>query len=114
MKYCRHCGAEMYDDATTCPKCGRADQYDEDYVVPTKTNGFAIAGFILSFFGGLLGLIFSIVGLVQINRRGNQKGKGLAIAGIVISAVMMIVWELVANTMLQQLESMMHVLALIC
>jgi uncharacterized membrane protein len=44
----------------------------------------AIAGFILSFFCSILGLIFSIVGLNQIKQTG-QGGRGLAIAGIVIS-----------------------------
>jgi Tfp pilus assembly major pilin PilA len=49
----------------------------------------AIAGFVLSFFCGLLGLIFSIIGLSQCNNsNGALKGKGLAIAGIVISLVM--------------------------
>ena len=31
----------------------------------TGANGFAIAGFVLSFMGGCLGLIFSIIGLVE-------------------------------------------------
>lgn len=53
------------------------------------SNGMAIAGFVCSFFFPLLGLIFSIIGL---NRSKNMfgKGKGLAIAGIVISVVMWI------------------------
>ena len=24
MKYCQHCGAELYDDAVVCVKCGRS------------------------------------------------------------------------------------------
>lgn len=52
----------------------------------TKTNGFAITGFILSFLLPLLGIIFSIIGLTQAKKR-RQKGEGLAIAGIVISCV---------------------------
>lgn len=51
------------------------------------TNGFAIAGFVCSLvLFGLLGLIFSIIGLTQIEKNG-QDGKGLAIAGIVVSIV---------------------------
>ena len=49
-----------------------------------KTNTCAIVGFILSFFVGLAGLIVSIVALNQIKKR-NEKGKGLAIAGVVFS-----------------------------
>ena len=51
------------------------------------TNGFAISGFVCSLvLFGLLGLIFSIIGLSQIEKNG-QEGKGLAIAGIVVSIV---------------------------
>lgn len=49
-----------------------------------KTNAMAIVGFIFAFLLPLIGLILSIIGLVQINKKG-QKGKGLAIAGIIVS-----------------------------
>lgn len=39
---------------------------------------------VCSFFTSIIGLIFSIIGLNQIKRQGG-KGKGLAIAGIIIS-----------------------------
>ena len=61
-------------------------------------NGLSIAGFSLScaaiisnilLFGlpGIVGLILSIVGLCQCNNR-SEKGRGLAIAGIAIGAVL--------------------------
>lgn len=56
----------------------------------TGTNGMAIAGFVLSFFCSLLGLIFSIIGLNQTKQR-NQGGRGLAIAGIIISIVSILI-----------------------
>ena len=49
-----------------------------------KTNVMAIVGFIFAFLLPLVGFILSIIGLVQINKKG-QKGKGLAIAGIIVS-----------------------------
>jgi hypothetical protein len=53
-----------------------------------KTNGLAIAGFVCAFLLSLVGLILSIIALNQINKsNGMQKGKGLAIAGIVIGAL---------------------------
>jgi hypothetical protein len=61
--------------------------------VPTnpRFNGFAIAGFVLGLLGGvLLSVIFSIIGLVQIPRR-RQRGKGLAVAGLVLSGVWVVV-----------------------
>jgi len=55
-----------------------------------STNGFAIASLIFGIIGGfLLGIIFGIVGLVQIKNRG-QKGRGLAITGIVLSGLWLI------------------------
>jgi len=57
--------------------------------VPTNPNfnGFAIAGFVLGLVSAvLLSVIFSIIALVQIRRR-RQRGKGLAIAGLVLSGV---------------------------
>ena len=66
----------------------------------SKTNGFATAGFVcgilsLPFFCcccgfpfNMLGLIFSIIALVQINAAVDKpEGRGLAIAGLVCSAV---------------------------
>ncbi len=51
-----------------------------------KTNPLAIIGFILAFFLPLIGFILSLVGLIQINKK-KENGKGLAIAGIVVSCV---------------------------
>jgi hypothetical protein len=55
--------------------------------VPTGINPFAIVSLVLSLCGGgLLGLIFGIVALVQTKRTG-QRGRGMAIAGVVISSL---------------------------
>jgi hypothetical protein len=51
---------------------------------PQGTNGMAIAGFVLSFFCSILGIIFSVMGMNQTKRTG-QSGYGLAVAGLVIS-----------------------------
>ena len=62
-----------------------------------KKNGFCIAGFVLALLSfitagitSLFGLILSIVGLISASKK-NQKGKGMAIAGIIISALFIIV-----------------------
>ena len=60
------------------------------------TNGFAVAslvcslfGWVCMFIGAFLGIIFGFVALSQIKRTG-QKGRGMAIAGIVIGAVVLV------------------------
>jgi hypothetical protein len=60
-----------------------------------KTSGLAIASLILGIFGfctfglaGIVGSILGIVGLIAISKSAGQlKGSGLAIAGIIVSAV---------------------------
>lgn len=97
MKYCSKCGYEMLDDAVVCPKCGQRNAYHQHYERnayhqrnSTSTNGFAIAGFLCSFFIPLLGWIFGAVGMAEANQM-DDKGKGLAIAAIVISTIKFII-----------------------
>lgn len=52
------------------------------------TSGLAIAGFILAILIAPIGFILSIIGLTQTGK-GKQKGRGLAISGIVISLLLM-------------------------
>ncbi len=62
-----------------------------------KTNSFATTGLILGILSltcccgfpfNILGLVFSLVGLSQINRHPElYEGRGLAIAGVILSAV---------------------------
>ena len=64
--------------------------------VKVKSNGFCTAGLVLSIIGlctigstSLFGLIFSIIGLISASKK-NQPGKGKAIAGIIISAIIVL------------------------
>lgn len=55
---------------------------------PETTSGLAIAGLILAFVFAPLGFILSIFGLVSAGKPG-RKGKGLAIAGLIVSLLIM-------------------------
>ena len=66
-----------------------------------KTNGMALAGFICSLAGllifgvvlGLLGIIFSAIGLGKIAKDSSKwKGKGMAIAGLIVGVIDIVVW----------------------
>lgn len=100
--FCHNCGHQLPDEAAFCTACGanlkthsQAPSQAQHNIQPTTTylanatptNTIAIVGFILSFFIALAGLICSIVGYN--NAKKGAPYKGLAIAGIVISAVWM-------------------------
>jgi hypothetical protein len=58
---------------------------------PQKTNGLAIAGFVTSLACcSPVGIILSAIGLNQISKDPNQKGKGLATAGLIIGILFFI------------------------
>ena len=56
----------------------------------TGSNGMAIAGFVLSFFIPILGLIFSAVGISKANKLPQRTGYGLAVAGLIISILFIV------------------------
>ena len=69
-------------------------------VTAPRTNGMAITGFVMGILSvsgciccyglpcNILGLVFSIIALSQINRNpAVEKGRGLAIAGLILSAI---------------------------
>jgi hypothetical protein len=68
-----------------------------------KTSGFATTGLIFGilsfaccpkFLLGTLGLVFSLIGLSQINRRPEHyEGRGMAIAGIVLSGASLLLFS---------------------
>ena len=108
--YCPNCGEQIADNTAVCPSCGAAVNSfretqtsripDTQYIqpdpqlsyygvpVPPPYSGLSIAGFVLSFFAPLIGLILSLVGLGDCSRTW-KRGKGLAIAGTVISGMYM-------------------------
>ena len=113
--FCSKCGKDMPNGATFCDNCGNSLQGEQKQPVQNTTNTYnkevaepklnimAIVGFILgcvslliNFAGivGMVALVFSIVGLTQINNNGG-KGKGFAIVGIILGAVG-VIWGLVA------------------
>ena len=101
-KYCSNCGNEIKEGANACSNCGTMVNADSKPAVVVnnvqstqgKSNGLAIAGFIVSLVSTLLccgsfnviSLILSIVGVVKA-KDYDGSGKGMAIAGIIISSI---------------------------
>jgi thiol:disulfide interchange protein len=86
--FCTQCGAPAGTPTYQAPVsnnfAGQNNVYNSQ-----PTNGLAIAGFVLSMIGcGFpIGLILSAISLGQFSKNPNQKGKGLALAGLIIGAV---------------------------
>ena len=68
---------------------------------PLKNSGMAVAGLVCSVLGlmccgpvgSILGLVFSSIGLMEINRNRTQlTGKSMAVAGIILSVVGLLVF----------------------
>jgi hypothetical protein len=118
---CPTCGAQNQPNAAFCSQCSTnlmappggmpypgiqpgppmPGMYGAPTVVP-RTSGMAIAGFVLSFFCNVLGLIFSIIGYNECKRsNGAVTGGGLAMAGIIISVLSLlftILWFAAVST----------------
>lgn len=100
-KFCMNCGKELNAGATFCESCGarndgrgpvQAAQPTYQAVPQKKSNGCAIAGFVISLLCGCalapLAFILSIIGISKSKTTGS--GKGLAIAGLIISIISML------------------------
>ena len=100
---CVKCGAPV-DGKAYCPQCGtptaqmNGQQPGQTLGNPSKVLVFGILSLALS--SGIIGIIFGIIGLVQANRYNQTYGpvskqvsigKGLSIAGIVVSGLCLIV-----------------------
>jgi len=97
---CPNCGAVNLPNSAFCSQCatnlmappGMGAPHMMPLYAQTRTSGMAIAGFILSFFCGLLGLIFSCIGYSECRKsNGTVTGEGLAVAGIIISILSMLI-----------------------
>ncbi len=109
---CDKCGSEVDSNAKFCPNCGAkiepTEKAERVEVVEATVKGdsgnkvnnteigynvMSIVGFVLSFIPipkfRLVALVISIIALVQISKT-KEKGKGLAIAGIAISSLIVI------------------------
>lgn len=105
--HCRHTihiSASMSGGTAFCPVCGKEfsvpvfphEQVMNEFrnnetgcQVGRSNRGLAITGLILSCCCSLPGLIISIIALCNMKRENNYDGQGFAIAGIVISIILM-------------------------
>ena len=72
-------------------------------------SGMAITALVLAFLLPLVGLILAIVSLVKFNKGDRRKGKGMSIAALVISIIMMIGSNiLVYNVMNKTMDQVSH------
>lgn len=78
-------GRRMQDQRNSGYQYPQHYNYPPQY--PAPTSGMCIAGFVCALvLPGVLGLIFSIIGIKECDEKG-MNGKGLGIAGLVISIV---------------------------
>ena len=98
--FCPNCGKVIDDKAVICPYCGVAT--GKNQVSESSSNTLAIVGFIFSFFIPIVGLICSIIGIKK-STTLNGKGKGLAVAGIIISVISIVISIIFMNTLMAEI-----------
>jgi len=80
-------------DSNPSPNSAPPEQppVNQDTTQPSdKTNTLSIVGLVLAFVAPFIGLIISIISLSQI-KKSREQGRGLAIAGIVISSIGLVI-----------------------
>jgi prepilin-type processing-associated H-X9-DG protein len=121
--YCSKCGVQNSDGAAQCVNCGGVlmdtPQQAEVQPVPVaatdpKTSRLASTAFVMGLlsmtcilwpFLGLPAIVCGIIALVKIgNSKGQLKGTGLAVAGLVIPAVLTLVVPMVLAIMMPALS----------
>ena len=112
-KFCSNCGQKLLKKDNACSNCGmlvNGEKKKENQpntvvvnstVINKKTNGLAISGFIVSLISSILccgafsiiSLILSIIGVAKSDDY-DDTGKGLGIAGIIISVIGIIIFTM--------------------
>ena len=106
--FCKNCGAMLTEGTRVCPNCGAEINQGSSYNIQemqapfteSKLSWKALVGFIVSLAGiivlalpcGIVGLIFSVLGFNEIQRSTEYKGRGFALAGIVVAILDVVVW----------------------
>lgn len=87
MKYCQKCGAEIYDEAVICPKCGC--QQPTAKPVPANEEGEKYTGLII------LSVLIPLAGLIIFCVNNNTypvKAKNCGLAALISFAVGMFIY----------------------
>lgn len=114
IKYCLHCGKKIQSDSVFCTYCGQKIEYDkminqENKELKEKNTG-AIVGFIFAFipYFTFIGFVISLSSLISAKNYKEQR-TGLAIAGVVISSIILIISAYIASIRLQHGESIWEI-----
>ncbi|MBO5328061.1 MAG: hypothetical protein J6B04_02675 [Clostridia bacterium] len=91
--FCKVCGKEINENAVVCPHCGCGVAQAQK-----STSVAAVVGFIMSLVSlfisfyciiPVLGVVFSGIGM-SATSYGKKKGRGIAVAGLVISIISLV------------------------
>lgn len=103
--YCKKCGEEILGDVKYCPFCGAPVAEEKKQQKNTSNNeNYNVASIVGIIFGGtffilpflylfpLVATVSSIIGLIQTSGSNNsQKGKGMAIGGLILGIIGLVV-----------------------
>ena len=98
---CPKCNRKNDDTAIFCIYCWKEmklEEIKEVKIVRPRLNPLALAGFIVSMasvsvglfgLGGIVGIVLSSIGLSKV-KKNNERGRGFAIAGLIVGIIAVI------------------------
>lgn len=117
MIYCKKCGKKIPDDSQFCQHCGEKLEYEkieyESNTALKEKNTGAIVGFIFAFipYFTFIGFIISLSSLISAKNYKEQR-TGLAIAGVIISSILLLISGYIVAIKLQHGESIYEIYGL--
>jgi hypothetical protein len=116
MIFCRGCGKEIHESASTCPHCGAPQKVQNlasdsnssglKYIIPIGRSGWAVAAGYLAFFSLVafpapFALFCGLMGLRDIKNNPEKLGKPRAIFGVVMGILGCIILIVIAASSLK-------------
>ena len=114
--YCAKCGAQVAESSSFCGKCGAPVSQPTAPPQPavvsppssatapqtptpsTQTSGFAVASLVCGIVGLLINflsipaIVLGAIGIAQTGKNSKYKGRGMAVAGLVLGIFTIIFW----------------------
>ncbi|HHT38858.1 MAG TPA: zinc-ribbon domain-containing protein [Acholeplasmataceae bacterium] len=92
MKYCVHCGKQIYKDAEICIYCGRRVKTNTQNVQKDASYVLGIISIVIGVFVPIVAWICGGIGLATANKNNNDYGRLLSVIGLILGTIMFFIY----------------------